>query len=909
MAGCNTGRNIQKYKGSGGGASTLQEALENSNIATIDINLISGAKFRGDGSALTGISGSGGAVGNLQQVTNQDNQTTNEIIITNTGTSLSASGAISASGNITAPSFIGSGSSLTGLNATNIASGTLNINRGGTGVTTGLTQLNAGNITSGTVPLARGGTGATSASTAADNLGLGTGDSPEFTGVNIGHASDTTITRSSAGVIAVEGQIVRTGDVALGTETSGDYVATITGGDGIASTGATTGETISHSLSVDTKANGGLAIENGKLALKLNDPSITGELGIGDGGTGVTTGLTQLNAGNLTIGTVPVARGGTGVATGLTVLDPNNLSGTVPLTKGGTGQTTASAAATALGLGTNDSPQFTGISLGSTAITESLGTVSIGGSAIITGSIALGTDTSGDYVTTITGGDGIASTGATTGENVAHSLSVDTKTNGGLAIENGKLALKLNDQSITGELSISDGGTGATTASGAATALGLGTGDSPQFSSIELGHSSDTTIARSGAGKVTIQGHEIRTGTVESDKGGTGQTSYNVGEILVANDPNNTGTPTLYKLTPGSSGYFLKSTGNGSFPIWDSVASVGSPTPGQLFTGTGLTGANASGNPPTGGHTGASDTTISVDAATGNVANKLVMRDASGDIRVQEVIVGTTGGTTGSLTSTAWSGSAATLTNARNIGGVSFDGSASISLPGVNAPGTQDTSGNAATATQLASAVNIGGVSFDGSASISLPGVNAPGTQDTSGKAGSITNAADTTTNADQNVAFLNGDNVKTNTNLTINPSTGELKATQFTAGANGFVDSNLTNKGAVYVDSNGKLVTTAAGTIGQVLEADANGIPVWSNSGGQWTKQGTLIYYNTGNVGIGTQTPAHRLDVNGTVNATSFRGDGSNLTNVQAGSLTNEASRSITVSTITAQGGSWDVR
>ncbi|ADQ91678.1 hypothetical protein BpV1_051 [Bathycoccus sp. RCC1105 virus BpV1] len=115
MTGCNTGRNIQKYKGSGGTASTLQEALENSNIATIDINLISGAKFRGDGSALTGISGSGGAVGNLQQVTNQDNQTTNSIIITNTGTSLTTSGSINASGNITAPSFIGSGTSLTGI--------------------------------------------------------------------------------------------------------------------------------------------------------------------------------------------------------------------------------------------------------------------------------------------------------------------------------------------------------------------------------------------------------------------------------------------------------------------------------------------------------------------------------------------------------------------------------------------------------------------------------------------------------------------------------------------------------------------------------------------------------------------------------------------------------------------------
>ena len=65
-------------------------------------------------------------------------------------------------------------------------------------------------------------------------------------------------------------------------------------------------------------------------------------------------------------------------------------------------------------------------------------------------------------------------------------------------------------------------------------------------------------------------------------------------------------------------------------------------------------------------------------------------------------------------------GSAATLTNARTIGGVSFDGSANINLPGVNTSGSQDTSGNAATATALETARTIHGVSFDGSANIDL---------------------------------------------------------------------------------------------------------------------------------------------------------------------------------------------
>lgn len=83
--------------------------------------------------------------------------------------------------------------------------------------------------------------------------------------------------------------------------------------------------------------------------------------------------------------------------------------------------------------------------------------------------------------------------------------------------------------------------------------------------------------------------------------------------------------------------------------------------------------------------------------------------------------------------------SATKLQTARRIGGVAFDGTADIALPGVNATGNQNTTGNAATATKLKTAVTIGGVSFDGSASISLPGVDAAGNQDTSGNAGSAT--------------------------------------------------------------------------------------------------------------------------------------------------------------------------
>ena len=97
-------------------------------------------------------------------------------------------------------------------------------------------------------------------------------------------------------------------------------------------------------------------------------------------------------------------------------------------------------------------------------------------------------------------------------------------------------------------------------------------------------------------------------------------------------------------------------------------------------------------------------------AASANTASKLVLRDGSGNFSA------------GTITATL-SGNASTATalaTARTIGGVSFDGTANINLPGVNTAGNQNTSGNAATATTLATARTISGVSFDGSANITL---------------------------------------------------------------------------------------------------------------------------------------------------------------------------------------------
>ena len=69
------------------------------------------------------------------------------------------------------------------------------------------------------------------------------------------------------------------------------------------------------------------------------------------------------------------------------------------------------------------------------------------------------------------------------------------------------------------------------------------------------------------------------------------------------------------------------------------------------------------------------------------------------------------------------------------------------------------------------------------------------------------------------------------------------------------------------------------------------------------WTILGSDIYYLTGNVGINTMTPSSKLEVNGTVKATAFQGDGAGLSNVTASSL-NAANVNGTVAVINGGSG-----
>ena len=1047
MPGCSIGRNIQKYKGSG--ASTLQDALENGNIATTSIQ--TSGHFIGDGSLLTGVNISGGSIGNLQgvtdngatssnkitltntnesletsgninvgnnkfylgdggllsntagtstfqQVANQGNVSTNTISFTNPAESITTTGNVIVGTNVHATDFVGAGAGLTDLNADNINDGDLAIARGGTGVTTGITVLDPANL-SAAVSISKGGTGQTSASAAATALGLGTGDSPQFTGISLG---STAITESS-GTVSIGSNEILTGSVALGTQTSGDYVSTVTGGNGIASTGATSGENIAHSLSVDTTTNGGLVFDgSNKLKVDVGAPAITGTLDIDHGGTG---------------------------------------------------STTASDAASALGVGTEDSPQFTGISLGSTAITESSGTVSIGGNVIRTGDVALGTQTSGNYVKTVNAGDGLDMTGSS-GEGSDHTLSLDLKANHGLAIDgtelkidikqsgglefdSGQMRVKLNDNNINGTLPVSKGGTGLNSSSGLtrgdvlfvnsngtfsrlaadsgkylksrgnntdpewasvteeapATAGSLTPGDGLTSNNGNFNGSTNTgfSIDILTGGGLAFNGTGTDTKKLKVDlsatglsalpvaKGGTGATAVtgSAGNNVLSDNPTLTGTTSVVNISASGNivGVIAGSNAISGTTITASSKLVGdvneastsknvfgkfisaSTTSGSKLTGQlneASTSNNVFGDTITAGTKFVGDvneasTSNTVYGGTITATSKLVgdVNEASTSKNVfGNTITAGTGGFSGT-------GGNISGLNAGNLSsGVIHKNRYTTTNPSDNSIFFYDTAINelntvspntSGTSTKyLKSVAPNGDLSWDTvSATISIgnnndstsrnllyttddsdlkrdtdggikytPSSNTLSIGDTSGnyktlsasgwsgnaatatKADTIENASDTSTSTDQNVAFLVGDNVKTTTNLTINPSTAELKATKFTAGTNGFVDATFTNKGVIYSNS-GKLVSTALGTVGQVIKADTNGVPVWGNEGsGYWTQAGTLIHYTTGNVGINTSTPQYKLDVDGDIRTTSeggFRGNGRNITGINITSERND--------------------
>lgn len=160
--------------------------------------------------------------------------------------------------------------------------------------------------------------------------------------------------------------------------------------------------------------------------------------------------------------------------------------------------------------------------------------------------------------------------------------------------------------------------------------------------------------------------------TIAAAYGGTGQSSYAVGDLLYADT-----TTSLAKLADVASGNALLSGGVGTAPAWGKIG-LTTHISGTLAIANGGTGATdaatarsnlgagtgngsvtsvAAGSYLTGG-TITTTGTLAVDATTTNTAGKVVARDGSGNFSAGTVTANLTGNVTGNT-----SGSAATFTS------------------------------------------------------------------------------------------------------------------------------------------------------------------------------------------------------------------------------------------------------
>ena len=328
-------------------------------------------------------------------------------------------------------------------------------------------------------------------------------------------------------------------------------------GDGTILTSTASGQAITFAIAdATTSAKGAASFSSDNFAVS------SGAVTIKAGGVDLTAEVT---------GTLPVANGGTGA----TAFDDK----AVIITQDTGTDTLAAAVMDANGellIGGTSGPAVATLTAGSNVtITNSDGGISIAA-----------TDTN----TTYSAGDGLDLSGTT--------FSTDLKADGGLVIESTELAVDLGASSITGTLDETDGGTGLTSytggdviyASGSNTLAKLAKGSAGQVLKMNSGatapewgsDASQTYTAGDGLdlntaefsvdlksnGGLVIESTEVAvdlgassiTGTLAVDDGGTGQTTYTNGQLLIGNTTGNTLAKAT--LTAGSNVSITNGTGS-----------------------------------------------------------------------------------------------------------------------------------------------------------------------------------------------------------------------------------------------------------------------------------------------------------------------------------------------------------
>jgi hypothetical protein len=177
------------------------------------------------------------------------------------------------------------------------------------------------------------------------------------------------------------------------------------------------------------------------------------------------------------------------------------------------------------------------------------------------------------------------------------------------------------------------------------------------------------------------------------------------------------------------------------------------------------------------------------------------------------------------------------------------------------------TSNTASTSSATGALVVTGGVGIGGALNVS----------------GNLTVAGDLTINGTTtsiNTATVNVEDniIRVNANQTGDPSALLLSGIEVERGSKTnyqFVFEEATDLFKVGITSELQAVATRPDAVTDRTVA------IWDDASKQYTFQDNVVVTPDGNVGIGTANPTQRLHVNGTVLATSFSGNGANITNL----------------------------
>ena len=270
--------------------------------------------------------------------------------------------------------------------------------------------------------------------------------------------------------------------------------------------------------------------------------------------------------------------------------------------------------------------------------------------------------------------------------------------------------------------------------------------------------------------------------------------------------------------------------------------------------------------------TGSATENGGIEIERGDDTNKTLLWNETSDkwtVGSETFVAGTfegalTGNVTGNVTGdvTGNADTATALATARTIGGVSFDGTANINLPGVNTTGNQDTSGNAATATALETARTIAGQSFDGSSNITIASTDLSNTSDivlltstqtltnktlTSPVISTISNTG-TLTLPTSTDTLVGRDTTDTLTNKTLTSPAFSGTATNFTSTG---IDDNATST-AITIDSSER--------VGIGTSSPSEALDVVGNTNITGSITSSSFYSNGGTINSGNNLRFNRI-------------------------------------------------